>query len=1508
MSGNPPIEESIRNESHPVYLQFIRKFTAAAFPLILCALVASAWAGPSTGQEDRGKARIRPSKQQRISEAHSRRARENSSQAKRRGIPVEGKLPGGGEFELSGFEKDGRPRYFSTLIANQSITSRTDLVRLRPEYGLPSGKGMTIGMWDSGLPRPTHEQLRGRITSPDGTTYTTAHSTLVAGVLAASATATKPNGMAPAAMVASYSYGGDLNNMELAARRASSQAGKLLVSNHSYQRAGLGWALMVWDGLVQPFWQGPWGTTVDPRFGSYSSDSRRIDTITYEAPYYLPVWSAGNDRSTTTNINAAPLVGQRFYYFDPVTSNLAAAVYDPAIHPAADHLYAGGYDTMIPDALAKNALAVGSVQDAVTNGSRNLALATTSYFSSWGPADDGRVKPDLVANGATVSGPYHTSDTSSQSGSGTSFSAPSVAGSALLLQEMYAKQSGGTYMRSATLKALMIHTAEELGAPGPDYIYGWGLLDMKRAADQVMAYGASPSDGAAILETSLTNGGEESYLPVIVSSGGLRVTLAWTDPPGPVSAVHNERVPRLINDLDLRVSGPSGAFLPFILDPERPSAAATVGDNVVDNVEQVRAIGLMPGSYVVTVGHKGILQGGTQGYSLIVSGHESPSLAITPDELPAYRNAAGSFAGESPLQMLTLTNRRAASTRWEATSSQSWATLVPDSGTLADMGDAVSATVLLDEAAINLLPAGCHAASIIITDLDRGTEYVRTVVLEAEGPQELPASQGFEGGSFDFAWRPNAVAPGVAKIDVLNDAPAGAHALLMFDTDNDGIPAEVSVDWTVSTGATGDRLWLTYMARAGANEEFQAPPEAEPYAYQAFDGLAFSADGENWYTLTTHSNLWDMWSPFSVDLTAALKSKGLAADGAITLRFGWTGDGSGSAQGFCLDEVAIEDLPMPTDLNGIFYDVGSSQYYGFALTGEAAPWPIGPAGATPSRQLDHLPMPGGRFLSFSESTGDILSIDSKDGSCSQFASAAIPFGNTFNGATWEHTSGRLFTLSTGAMGAELRENSPANASASPMTMLYDRFTMKGLATYGPDHFYSIDTATMELYLIQPSLYRGLPVGFLGVTLQPESVALSMDDTNGTLYLMGRLVGETATGIWRVDRKTGAARQELTLPGEWVATTFALDPPATECHPWVFSPDVTVVEGHEGEVSAQIVLTLSSPSAVSTTIAYKLESLSATVLFDAPAQEGTVTIPAGAVSATIAIAIKGDLLHEGNETLVVELTVLCGPAELAQHRAIITIVDDDKLPKYAGQSIDCLGSLGTVELQKPAVSLVPVAPISGVAFAGGDNRGDDTSVLYAWDTANNRLLAVNTSDGSYAVVGNATPLDGGKWSGLTWDGKDQRFYALSTNGVGSRVYKVALSPFSVTNLTPSNQSMCPKGAALASDPKTGRLWAVDRIWNRLVHFDKTTGECLAGASLSPNLVGIEATDADFLTQTGDLYLAQWNPARPGTELLLVDTATGITTFVGMLGSGSARQTVFATTPISVPVELSLFTLD
>lgn len=244
-----------------------------------------------------------------------------------------------------------------------------------------------------------------------------------------------------------------------------------------------------------------------------------------------------------------------------------------------------GFYTLGRPASAKNLIAVGAVDS-------NLNIAT---FSSYGPTRDGRLKPDVVAMGVSVR------STGLNNGSvvmsGTSMSAPAVSGTVGLLIERFRSRNNGANPSPALVKALLANTARDLGNPGPDFSYGYGLVNAREAVraidDRQWARGAA---GEAV---------QRSTIAVPGSAPRLRVMLAYQDTEG-LPGVESS----LINDLDLVLRGPDGReYLPLVLDPRAPTANAQPGVNSRDNVEQIVIDQPAAGEWTIEVHGRRVAQG-----------------------------------------------------------------------------------------------------------------------------------------------------------------------------------------------------------------------------------------------------------------------------------------------------------------------------------------------------------------------------------------------------------------------------------------------------------------------------------------------------------------------------------------------------------------------------------------------------------------------------------------------------------------------------------------------------------------------------------------------------------------------------------------------------------------------------------------------------------------------------------------------------------------------------------
>jgi PKD repeat protein len=498
--------------------------------------------------------------------------------ALRLGIPTLEAFHDGTVMELQYFSEDGLPVYYRTRNAGAAVT--TGAASMHPGGSLRlflTGKGYAAGVWDSGRIETSHDEFQGRVRMMDGSNTNSDHATHVTGTIVAAGIDPSARGMAFEGEVLGYDWNSDLGEM------AGAAANGMIISNHSYGIV-LGWSRN--NGSWR--WNAHVDSTRDYRFGFYTNTSRRLDDIAFGAPYYTIVWAAGNDRSDEGDGTRPP---------------------------------DGPYDTVGPEGVAKNVLAIGAVAK-ISGGYTGPGDVRVTGFSSWGPVDDGRVKPDLVGAGAGI---YSTSlDNSYSSKNGTSMSSPNVTGSLLLLQQLYASQNDGRLMKAATLKSLAIHTVHQAGpTEGPDYRHGWGLLNVERAARMILH---RDQTDVIISEKTLFDGETFEMTFQADGSGPVLATIAWTDPAGtPPEPAMNPRDLMLVNDLDMRLIDPEGQeHLPWQLDPEQPAAPPVQTDNFRDNVEKILVAEPLPGTYTLRITHKGSLENGRQEYSLCLQTRDIP--------------------------------------------------------------------------------------------------------------------------------------------------------------------------------------------------------------------------------------------------------------------------------------------------------------------------------------------------------------------------------------------------------------------------------------------------------------------------------------------------------------------------------------------------------------------------------------------------------------------------------------------------------------------------------------------------------------------------------------------------------------------------------------------------------------------------------------------------------------------------------------------------------------------
>lgn len=212
---------------------------------------------------------------------------------------------------------------------------------------------------------------------------------------------------------------------------------------------------------------------------------------------------------------------------------------------------------------AKNVLTVGSTSN----------WDEISSFSGRGPTNDGRIKPEIVGLGESLISTVPENDYAYFTG--TSMASPGVTGTLALLYQRYRQLNNGQNPKAGLMKALVVNTADDFGNPGPDYNYGFGRINGRRAVDVLEA--------KQYFSSSIAHG-QSANFSINVPSGAteLKVMLYWND----YEAAEGAN-PALVQNLNLAVTAPNGTFNPWVLNPNIPSALSTRGIDNLNNIEQV---------------------------------------------------------------------------------------------------------------------------------------------------------------------------------------------------------------------------------------------------------------------------------------------------------------------------------------------------------------------------------------------------------------------------------------------------------------------------------------------------------------------------------------------------------------------------------------------------------------------------------------------------------------------------------------------------------------------------------------------------------------------------------------------------------------------------------------------------------------------------------------------------------------------------------------------------------
>jgi hypothetical protein len=291
-----------------------------------------------------------------------------------------------------------------------------------------------------------------------------------------------------------------------------------------------------------------YGTDVD---NDYGMEAAAYDKQIYETDTLIHVFSAGNKGTIT------PSVG--FYQGITARANLT-----------------GNFKQ------AKNLLVIGGINR--ENISENL--------SSKGPAYDGRVKPELVALGED----------------GTSGSAAITSGSIVLLEQFY-QQKYKKAPSASLIRATLINSADDLGTPQVDFVYGYGKLNVTQSLKTLDENRVSLYDVAK---------NQDLVIPLVIPANvaEVKLTITWNDPPAIVNAAQS-----LVNGLDLSLENPSGSLtLPWTLSSfphlDSLSKPAIRKVDLINSVQQISLDNPPAGAYNIHVKGNRIAQGNNQHFAL----------------------------------------------------------------------------------------------------------------------------------------------------------------------------------------------------------------------------------------------------------------------------------------------------------------------------------------------------------------------------------------------------------------------------------------------------------------------------------------------------------------------------------------------------------------------------------------------------------------------------------------------------------------------------------------------------------------------------------------------------------------------------------------------------------------------------------------------------------------------------------------------------------------------------
>jgi hypothetical protein len=429
-----------------------------------------------------------------------------------------------------------------------------------------------------------------------------------------------------------------------------------------------------------------------------------------------------------------------------------------------------GANTVSSPGTAKNVITVGASENVRQTGTDGCAVANSGAdsandiinFSSRGPVNsaggDGRIKPEIVAPGTHIEAgiPQSNYDGSSVCNkffpagqtlygwsSGTSHSCPAVAGGSTLLYQSFLN-SGLTAPSPALIKAYLMNSAAYMSGTGaggnlPSNSQGMGRMDLGRAFDGTARITVDQSQVLGATGATYTTSGT-----IPSSAVPFRVTLAWTDAPGPTTGAP------FVNNLDLEVTVNGVLYRGNVFSGANSTINGTA--DTKNNAESVFLPAGTSGNFTITVRASNIAGDGVPGnadttdqdfaliaYNATAGGSPNPIIGVNPSGF----NFTGAAGGANPAsQSLSIVNAGGGTLNWTASSNQPWLSIAPAAGTAPSTSNV----------SVNIagLAAGSYSGAITITAAGAANSPLNvpvTLTVSPGGGGELIVNGGFEGSS-----------------------------------------------------------------------------------------------------------------------------------------------------------------------------------------------------------------------------------------------------------------------------------------------------------------------------------------------------------------------------------------------------------------------------------------------------------------------------------------------------------------------------------------------------------------------------------------------------------------------------------------------------------------------------------------------------------------------------------------------------------------------------------------